>query len=68
MRQKNWRVVIVGTVLLLLAIAFFLYMMGIAPESNDPKSLRQTVGEVSGAIGGIAIAMMIFGLIGKKPS
>lgn len=66
MRQKNWRLVIVGGVLIVLAAGFFLYMMGMAPKSNDPESLMQTVGMVSGGVGGIAIVMMIFGLIGKK--
>jgi len=66
MRQKNWRVVIVGTVLLVLAVGFFLYMMQLAPKSNDPAEMLKTVGEVSGAVGGISIAMIIFGLIGKK--
>ncbi len=66
MRQKNWRLVIVGGVLVVLAAGFFLYMLGMAPKSNDPQSLMQTVGMVSGGVGGIAVAMMIFGLIGKK--
>ncbi|HEX4861008.1 MAG TPA: hypothetical protein VFV07_07205 [Rhizomicrobium sp.] len=66
MRQKNWRLVIEGGVLIVLAAGFFLYMMGMAPKSNDPQSLMQTVGMVSGGVGGIAVVMMIFGLIGKK--
>lgn len=66
MRQKNWRLVIVGGILVVLAAGFFLYMMGLAPKSNDPQSLMQTVGMVSGGVGGIAVVMMIFGLIGKK--
>ena len=66
MRQKNWRLVIVGGVLVVLAAGFFLYMMGLAPKSNDPQTMMQTVGMVSGGVGGLAIVMMIFGLIGKK--
>ncbi len=66
MRQKNWRVLITGAVLLVLAIGFFLFMMTMAPKSTDPKALMETVGQVSGVVGGIAIVMMIFGLIGKK--
>ena len=66
MRQKNWRVVIVGGVLILMALAFYLGMLSIAPKSNDPAALMQTVGTVSGAVGGIALVMIIFGLIGKK--
>lgn len=66
MRQKNWRLVIVAAVLAVLAAGFFLCMMGLAPRSNDPASLMRTVGTLSGAVGGLAVAMMIFGLIGKK--
>jgi len=65
-RQKNWRVVIVGVVLIFMAMAFYLGMLSIAPKSNDPAALMQTVGTVSGAVGGIALVMIIFGLIGKK--
>ena len=45
---------------------FFLAMMGMIPRSNDPAALMSTVGQVSGVVGGISIAMIIVGLIGKK--
>jgi hypothetical protein len=67
MRRKNWRAIIVGNFLLLSAVAFFAYMLVIAPTSNDPKALMQTVGMVSGAVGGLSLAMIVFGLVGKKP-
>jgi hypothetical protein len=66
MRRRNWRVVIVGSVLLFAAAGFFLYMLSIASRSNDPAALMQTVGQVAGAVGGLSIAMIIVGLIGKK--
>jgi hypothetical protein len=66
MRQKNWRLVIVGLILVAAAAGFFVYMMGMAPKSSDPKSLMQTVGMVSGGVGGLAIVMIVFGLLGKK--
>jgi hypothetical protein len=65
MRRKNWRAVIVGAVLCVGAAAFFLYMLTIAPRSTDPAALMQTVGMVSGAVGSLSVAMIIFGLIGK---
>ncbi|HEX4533991.1 MAG TPA: hypothetical protein VH000_07155 [Rhizomicrobium sp.] len=68
MRQKNWRLVIVGSVLILLAIAFFFGMeIGLAPQSNDPAAMMETVGQVSGVLIGISVVMIAFGLIGKKP-
>jgi heme/copper-type cytochrome/quinol oxidase subunit 4 len=66
MRRKNWRIVIVGFVLIVIALAFFLFMMSIASKSNDPVALMQTVGTVVGAVGGISLVMIIIGLIGKK--
>jgi len=66
MRQRNWRVVIVGCVLIIVAAAFFIGMMTIAPKSNDPATLMRTVGQVAGAVGGLSLVMIVFGLIGKK--
>ena len=66
MRRKNWRIVIVGLVLIVIALAFFLFMMSLASKSNDPVALMQTVGTVAGAVGGISLVMIIIGLIGKK--
>lgn len=66
MRRKNWRVVVVGAVLFVLAVAFYFFMLSVASKSNDPAALMQTVGQVSGVVGGLSMAMIIFGLIGKK--
>jgi hypothetical protein len=66
MRRKNWRLVIVGLVLIVLAIAFFFFMLTVSMKSNDPAALMQTVGTVAGAIGGISLVMIVIGLIGKK--
>lgn len=66
MRRKNWRMVIVGLVLIVLALAFFFYMLSIASKSTDPAALMQTVGTVAGVVGGISLVMIIIGLIGKR--
>jgi hypothetical protein len=66
MRRKNWRIVIVGFVLIVLALAFYLFFLSIASKSNDPVALMQTVGTVSGAVGGLSLVMIVIGLIGKK--
>jgi hypothetical protein len=66
MRQKNWRVVILGVVLIILAVIFYLFMLTTAPKSNDPVALMQIVGTVSGVVCGLAVVMIIFGLIGKN--
>jgi hypothetical protein len=66
MRQRNWRLIAVGTVLLVLAVLFFLSMRDTTPWSNDPVALMRTVGEVSGIISGVSLVMIVFGLIGRK--
>ena len=66
MRQKNMRVVYTGMALLVLAIAFFVGMTVMAPRSTDPVKLMETVGTVSGAVGGLAIVLIAMGLIGRK--
>ncbi len=45
MRQKNLRLVIVGAVMMIAAVGFFLGMGTMAPKSNNPAALMQTVGQ-----------------------
>ena len=66
MRQRNIRLVTVGSGLLLAAIVFFIFVLSIASRSTNPVELMQTVGTVSGVVGGLAIAMVVMGLVGRK--
>ncbi len=66
MRRKNMRVAYTGAVLVVGALAFFVGMLSVAPRSNDPAALMGIVGTVSGVVGGLGIAMIVFGLIGRK--
>ena len=66
MRQRNWRVVIVGVAVILVSILFYIVMLTMASKSNDPATLMQVVGTVSGVVCGLALVMIAFGLIGKK--
>ena len=66
MRRRNWRVIIAGFVLMVLALGFFGFMTSIATSSTDPVAMMQTVGTVSGTAIGISVAMILLGLIGKK--
>ncbi|HEX9209437.1 MAG TPA: hypothetical protein VF901_02905 [Bradyrhizobium sp.] len=66
MRKRNWRLIAVGTVLLVLAVLFFLSMRDMTLWSNNPVALMRTVGQVSGAVGGISLVVIVFGLIGSK--
>ncbi len=68
MRRRNWRIIIVGSVLTVLALAFYLFISSIAPTSNDPAALMQTVGTVSGALIGVSLVLIVLGLIGKRVS
>ena len=66
MRRRNWRFVITGFILILLALGFFFFMQSIASTSTDPAALMQTVGTVSGVAVGVSVALILLGLIGKK--
>lgn len=66
MRRKNWRIVIAGFFLVVIAIAFYFFMLSIASRSNDPAALMRTVGQVAGGVGGLSVVMIIIGLIGKR--
>lgn len=62
----NLRVVFTGAGLVVLAAAFFFYMMTMAPRSNEPAEMMHTVGMVSGAAAGLGLAMILFGLFRRK--
>lgn len=64
MRPTNQRAVVVGSVLLAHAVAFFLFMLTLASKSTDPVELMRTVGTVSGVVGGLGIAMIVMGRMG----
>ena len=66
MRRRNWRVILSGFILIVLALGFYLLMLTVASQSTDPVALMQTVGTVSGVLAGISLAMIILGLVGKK--
>jgi hypothetical protein len=66
MRRRNWRFIVTGFVLILLALGFFFFMPSVASTSTDPAALMQTVGTVSGAAVGISIVLILLGLIGKR--
>ncbi len=66
MRTRNWRLVIVGLVMVVGAIAFVLVMHSMAPRSTDPVELMRTVGQVSGVVGGLGIVLFVVGLIGRR--
>ena len=63
----NLRVVLTGVLMIVLALGFFFGMgVTLAPKSNDPAAMMQTVGTVSGAVGGIGLVMVVFGVLRKK--
>jgi hypothetical protein len=64
--DRNKRLMLAGGLAIGLAVIFFVVMLGMAPKSNDPASMMQTVGQVSGVVGGIGLVMLIFGFAGKK--
>ena len=68
MRKTNWRLITVGVILLDFAVVFFLGVLDMPPRANDPGELMRRVGQVAGAVCGISIVIIIFGLVGRKSS
>ena len=66
MRRRNWRLVIVGLLMVVLAGGFALFMTSIAGKSNDPVALMRTVGQVSGVVGALGLVMALFGFVGRR--
>jgi hypothetical protein len=66
MRSRNWRIIIVGFVRIVITLGFYFFMLSIAMQSTDPAALMQTLGTVTGAAVCVSLVMIIIGLIGKR--
>jgi hypothetical protein len=66
MRQRNWRLVMVGIFLIVIAFAIFLFVPSLGAYSTDPVEFTRSIGQISQVIIGLGVAMVIFGVIGKK--
>jgi hypothetical protein len=66
-RQKNWRLVGAGLLLWVLNLVFFLWAGAMASKSTDPAEMMRISGQVSGVASGLALFLVILGLVGKKP-
>ena len=66
MRRRNWRVVMAGVLLIVIAVVFYNIMQNMAPRSLDPLEMMNIVGSVSGAAIGISVVMILIGLVGKR--
>ena len=66
MRRRNWRLVLAGVVLVIMALVFYFLMLFSASNSSDPAALMQFVGSIAGAAFGVSVLLIIIGLIEKK--
>ena len=66
MRQRNWRLVIVGIFFIVIAFAIFLFVPSLGAYSTDPVEFTRLIGNVSEVIIGVSVALIVIGLIGKK--
>jgi hypothetical protein len=66
MRKRNWRLVILGVLLSIMAAGFYVLMMFMAPSSTDPVTLMETAGGAAGTAIGVSFVIALVGLIGKK--
>ena len=64
----NFRFILAGLLLGILAAGFFLVMLDMAPKSNDPKELLRIAGMAAGTAGGLGVAIILMGFfgVGKK--
>jgi vacuolar-type H+-ATPase subunit I/STV1 len=66
MRQKNWRLIAGGLVFMAFAGAFFWVMAGQMARSTDASGMMHEVGQVSGLVGAIGVALLVAGLFGWR--
>lgn len=64
MRQKNWRLISGGLVFMAFGGAFSWVMAGQMARSTDPSGMMQDVGQVSGVVATIGLALLVAGLLG----
>jgi hypothetical protein len=60
----NFRFILAGLLLGILAGGFFLFMLDLAPQSNDPKELLRVAGMAAGTAAGLGVALILMGLLG----
>jgi hypothetical protein len=65
-RKRNYRFVAAGLFLIVVAAVFFLSMLGLAPQSNDPAQMLKVAGQAAGVATGVGLAVAIIGLVGRK--
>ena len=63
MVSQKTRLIIVGSIMVVGAIAFALTMMAIAPQSTNPAELMRTVGQVAGTVIGVGAAVIVTALV-----
>lgn len=66
MRKRNWRFVLAGLFLMMVAAGLFVFVLSIAGQSTDPAEAMRIIGGYSGGLIGVSVALIVIGLIGKK--
>ena len=60
----NKRTIYGGIFLVVVAVAFFLYMLTLRAQSNDPVEMMRLVGQTSGVVAGIGLVLIVLGYLG----
>jgi hypothetical protein len=66
MRKRNYRLVAAGLFLIAVAAVFFLSMIWLSPQSNDPAEMLRVAGRAAGVATGVGLVLAIVGLVGRK--
>lgn len=68
MRKRNPVLIRLGIFAVAVGAIFFAAMAWLAPQSNDPVELMRIAGQAAGVAVGLGLAMLLLGLVGKKPA
>jgi len=64
--MTNLKLARAGIFLIVVAALFFVAMLWLAPQSNDPAELMRIAGQAAGVAGGIGVALIVADFFRKR--
>lgn len=66
MKPQRLKLARLGYFLICVAVVFFLAMMFMAPQSNDPIEVMRLTGQSSGVAAGVGVVLIILDYLRKR--